>query len=537
MQVLVVGIDAGCLDVLEPQFEEGRLPTLRRLVEDGASGPLESHIPPWTPSMWPSISTGVNPGKHGVFSFLDFDGYEWDLVDATTVREPNIWELLDQRGKSSVVVNVPVTHPARPFDGALVPGYLAPEDLDCHPVGIMDDIEAELGRPYKIYPKRGEEARAELDEYQDLVRLRGDTFRYLCDRFDPDFGFVQFQQTDTVFHEHPGEMDLVDGIYDAVDEEVADIIDRHDPDSVVVVSDHGIGKYEGYGFRMNTFLEEHGYVKTTYSGAGMPSWVPARENRLRNGNTDEGILSRCLHHGLDQVPVGLATQRIGRVLDRFGMRDTVASALPSEIIRAGQRQVDFECSTAYARARIELGIRINLEGREPNGVVPQEDYEEVRTELIELLSGVRTPDGDPLFDDVARREEYFEGDASDRAVDIVTVPADFDHFLTADLLDETWGEPGQPYNHKRHGIVAIAGEGVQAPAELDDAHIFDIAPTILALFDQPKRDEMDGDVLPPVAEIGEQAYEDQEPLTEGPAEAGESADLEDRLADLGYLDN
>ena len=534
MQVLVVGIDAGCLDVLEPRFEEGRLPTLQGIFEEGASGPLESHIPPWTPSMWPSINTGVNPGKHGAFSFLDFDGYDWDIVDASTIQEPQIWELLDECGLSSVVVNVPVSHPERPFDGALVPGYLAPENPDCHPKGILDDVEEALGRPYQIYPTRGEDSSPELDEYQDLTRLRGQTFRYLSDRFDPDFGYVQFQLTDTVFHEHPGELDLVDGIYETVDEEVATIIDRYDPDTVVVVSDHGIGKYEGYGFRMNTFLEEHGYVETTYSGGGMPSWVPARENRLRNGDTDDGVLARCVRHGLDRAPVGVATQRVGSALDRLGLRDSVARVLPSTFIRAGQQQVDFECSTAYMRARIELGIRINLEGREPAGKVPQEDYEDVRTELIELLSDVETPDGEPLFDTVARREEYFEGDEAERAVDIVTVPADFDHFLTADLLRDTFGEPGQPWNHKRNGIVAIHGEGVDATADVGDAHVFDIAPTLLALFGQAKSDQMDGDVLPPVTALGERTYADREETIDHPSQ---EADLEDRLADLGYLDN
>lgn len=533
MRVLVVGIDAGCLDVLEPQFEEGRLPTLRGLIEDGAAGPLESHIPPWTPSMWPSICTGVNAGKHGAFSFLDFDGYDWDIVDSSTVQEPPIWELLDQFGKSSVVVNVPVTHPPREFDGALIPGYLAPENPDCHPSGLLEDVEAELGRPYQIYPKRGTAAQTDHPEYEDLVRLRGETFRYLADRFDPEFGFVQFQQTDTVFHEHPGRQDLVNGIYDAVDDEVATTIDRYDPDHVVVVSDHGIGKYEGYGFRMNTFLEEHGYVETTYSGGGMPSWVPARDNELRNGDDADGVLSRILHHGLEKAPLGVATQRVGRALDRVGMRETVAHALPSQVVRAGQRQVDFANSTAYMRARIELGIRLNVEGRDPAGAVPRADYERVRTELIDLLRDVETPDGDPLFEEVAPREDYFEGEHAERGVDIVTVPADFDHFLTADLLDDTFGPPGQPWNHKRDGIAAITGDGIDA-MDLPDAHVFDIAPTILALFGLPKGERMDGDVLPPIDDLGEQAYAGRTDLAD---DHTESAELQDRLADLGYLDN
>ena len=140
LQTLLVGIDAGCRSVLDPLFAEGALPNLRSVFEAGAAGPLESQIPPWTPSAWPSLYTGVNPGKHGVFGFLDFDGYDWDVVNATSVREHALWQLLDRHGLSSVVVNVPVTHPPRAFDGALVPGYTAPESPTCHPEGLLDDV-------------------------------------------------------------------------------------------------------------------------------------------------------------------------------------------------------------------------------------------------------------------------------------------------------------------------------------------------------------------------------------------------------------
>ena len=66
MQTLLIGIDAGCRSVLEPLFEEDALPHLASIFDEGSSGPLESQLPPWTPSAWPSLYTGVNPGKHGV---------------------------------------------------------------------------------------------------------------------------------------------------------------------------------------------------------------------------------------------------------------------------------------------------------------------------------------------------------------------------------------------------------------------------------------------------------------------------------------
>jgi predicted AlkP superfamily phosphohydrolase/phosphomutase len=183
------------------------------------------------------------------------------------------------------------------------------------------------------------------------------------------------------------------------------------------------------------------------------------------------------------------------------------------------------------RARIDLGVRINLAGREPDGVVSPDEYEAVRADLVDLLSGVETPDGDPVFEEVVPREAYFEGPYVDEAVDVVTVPADFDHFLTADLLDEPFREPGQPWNHKRTGVFAAAGDGVEGDA-VRDAHVFDVAPTVLAAMGHPVSDRMDGRVLSAVEPTGERSY----PAYDGTGERAANGDVAERLEDLGYLE-
>ncbi|WP_458189377.1 alkaline phosphatase family protein [Haladaptatus sp. NG-WS-4] len=533
LQVLVVGIDGACQSVMDPLFDDGALPNLERLLEEGVSGPLESQIPPWTPSAWPSMYTGVNPGKHGVFSFLDYDGYDWDVVNGTHVRADTVWELLSQHGHSSVVVNVPVTHPPREFDGALVPGYMAPESPPCHPSGLLDEIRDAIG-DYRVYPNSDDVSTTEaVSEYRSVTEMRGAAFRYLADRFDPDFGFVQFQSTDTVFHEHPGEDDVVRAVYEAIDEEVGRIVDACDPDTVLVASDHGIGEYTGHSFYVNEFLSERGYTAVTQGGEGMPSWVPIRDGQLRDGAESSGDRSLVRELTAFAARYGFTTHKAGKLLETVGLRDFAARFVPDEAVRASSRQVDFADSQAYMRARIECGIRINLEGREPDGVVPPERYEDLRTELVDLLSDVETPDGEPLFEEVTRREEYFDGPEAEKAVDVVTVPAEFDHFLSAELTGHTFAEPGQPWNHKRDGIVAVTGDGVRDT--LEDAHLFDVTPTILSLFDLPASTEMDGSVLSCVDASGERAYSTHRPQSQGRTKTDDDS-IEDRLTAMGYLE-
>ncbi|ELY39108.1 alkaline phosphatase family protein [Natronorubrum tibetense] len=532
VRLLVVGLDAGCRSVLEPLFETGEVPTLERLIENGSSGPLESQIPPWTASAWPSMYTGKNPGKHGVYDFLSFDGYDWNVVNSTYVRERPLWELLSDHGISSVVVNVPVTHPPRAFDGALIPGMTAPEDPPCHPEGVLEDVKLACG-DYHVYPQSTDAPERSIEGYERTIECRGEAFRYLCRRVNPEFGFLQFQQTDTVFHERPGDKEAIEAVYRAVDRQLAETLEAVDPDNVLLVSDHGMGKVTGHEFRVNEFLRERGYLEVQSGGEGMPDWSAAWENDLLEGDgageRDESVLERAMNVA---AKVGITTQRVASALDTVGLKEPIGKRVPNEMIRAASEQVDFPESKAYVRSKSELGVRINLEGREPNGQVPEDEYETVRDELIEQLSAVDTPDGEPMFDVVAPREAYFDGPHLEQAPDIVTVPAGFDNAIVADVGTDQFGEPMEPWNHKQTGIVAATGDEFDDGAGVEGATILDVAPTICTLFDVPVDTAMDGTTLPLVDGSTEADY----PAYEAdPISATDDTAVEDRLSDLGYL--
>ncbi|SEQ55187.1 alkaline phosphatase family protein [Natrinema salaciae] len=538
LETLLIGIDAGCLPVFERLFEDDRIPTIERLCSEGVTAPLESQIPPWTPSAWPSIYTGVNPGKHGVVGFVGYDGYDWHVTSNDDVREHPLWTLLDRHDRSSVIVNAPVTHPPDEFDGAVVPGFLGPEDPRCHPEGLLDEIRDEIGA-YRVYPNytRDDDSlddEAKIAEYQNLVRMRGEAFRYLVDEFEPAFGFIQFQKTDTVFHEFSGDDRHIGPVYEAADEQIGAILDACDPDRVFLVSDHGMGAYEGYEFRINEYLRDMDFLETTTGGKGMPSWTPMRR-RLREGEEydtwEPGPVARAASVA---ARFGVTARRIRTALERVGLADVAIEYAPGGVSRTANEQVDFAESAAYVRARTELGVRINLEGRDPTGVVPQDEYEELREELIRTLQAVETPDGEPFFETVAPREQYFHGDEIDETVDIVTIPADFEHMLSEQLADGDYFHPAEPWNHKLDGIFLAAGEGIDEDASLERAHLFDVAPTVMAAMGVPYSDRMDGNVVPVVDPVEPMSYPEYE---EGDDEQRPATDeaVTDRLADLGYM--
>lgn len=363
--------------------------------------------------------------------------------------------------------------------------------------------------------------------------MRGRALRYLIDREDPEFAFVQFQQSDTVFHEFP-EGDAPDRVYAAVDAEIEATIETCEPETVMIVSDHGIGPYSGHEVRPNVTLRDLDLLETA-TGVEKPSWSDISTRRLRKGRTEdpEEVDDRSPAEALlsAAASVGITSQRVGAVLERLGLADAVLRVVPTDFVAAAGEHVDFPVSTAYLRDRIEMGIRINLDGREPAGVVEPEAYDAVRDRVIDAFADMETPDGRPAFDAVLPREEVFSGPYVEDAPDVVLLPAAFDQYLSASIRETPFGEPREPYNHKLHGIVGISGPGITS-GELADAHLLDVAPTVLSLLGLPASDRMDGRALPVV---------DPPARTTLPPYAGETAstddaDVESRLASLGYLE-
>ena len=84
-RVMIIGLDGVTLDLIRPWVEEGILPTFKKLMQDGAWGPLRSVMPAVTPAAWSSFITGVNQGKHGIVDFTSRqdEAYECELVEST----------------------------------------------------------------------------------------------------------------------------------------------------------------------------------------------------------------------------------------------------------------------------------------------------------------------------------------------------------------------------------------------------------------------------------------------------------------------
>src|SRR3990167_7466735 len=92
-KVLVIGIDGGTFDIINPLINKGSLPNLKRLIENGSSGILQSTIPPVSPAAWSTFITGQNPGSHGIYNFFDIwpNTYKLRILNASMRKGKSFW--------------------------------------------------------------------------------------------------------------------------------------------------------------------------------------------------------------------------------------------------------------------------------------------------------------------------------------------------------------------------------------------------------------------------------------------------------------
>ncbi|HTT26156.1 MAG TPA: alkaline phosphatase family protein, partial [Thermoplasmata archaeon] len=124
-RVLVLGLDGGTFDLLDPWMRAGELPYLRSLVERGFRAPLRSVFPPKTIPAWYCFATGADPGELGVFGFTEPNGSPGTSRIVQTFRPHEaFWDHLSRRGVTVGVLNFPL-RAAYPIHGFVVPGMLA----------------------------------------------------------------------------------------------------------------------------------------------------------------------------------------------------------------------------------------------------------------------------------------------------------------------------------------------------------------------------------------------------------------------------
>jgi predicted AlkP superfamily phosphohydrolase/phosphomutase len=536
-KVLLLGLDGATFNVLTPAFEAGHMTRLKALLDRGASGILTSTVPPYTPPGWTSIFTGVNPGKHGIFGFMLGHAQQPEgLVRLDRVTAPALWNAANAQGASMGLFNIPMTYPAPAVDGFSVSGMLTPEgggdtpDNFTYPGSLRDTIASAVDS-YEIdievnYDEDWKSTAIIERLSRNLAKKRKAMEVLLEQHGDVSLLFAVLEAPDRLMHCHYKYIDprcdhfhlpeaapireRVWTFFDEMDEVIGDLVEWAGDDGfVITISDHGFGPKDKV-VNVNLALKEWGLLGVGAAGA------VAQSPRLRQ-----------------------IARSAKKVVPRTVWRRAKGAA---------HSRIDWSNTSAFSAPNPQQGIYLNLQGREPEGIVPENRYESVRNEIVERFEALTDPvDGEPVLTQMHKREDVMFGPEAHGAPDLFPVCRDYSYELSDGLFSPNvltdYRRLPRGFHHS-DGIFGIAGPGIGSRDGLT-ASLYDIAPTALYLagLDLPA---MDGSVLldflpPEMTSRRPVAVVDMDlPLAgagsvSSPYSAEEEAQIEESLRNLGYL--
>ncbi|PYJ18834.1 MAG: hypothetical protein DME96_00475 [Verrucomicrobia bacterium] len=572
-KVIIIGLDAATWTLIRPWMAEGGMPNLAKLMNAGVSGTLQSVLPPITPPAWTSFMTGKNPGKHGVFHFIETapDRYAMNYANGGSRRSPTVWRILNAAGLSVGTMNVPFTYPPEALDGFQISGLDTPSANSSfvHPPALKRELVDYLGKINHDVRFLGfmstDHRRAQvLAEMEKIDQQWAAVALYLLEHHPQDVMMFVFMSIDTVQHYFWQYMDrshflydpkaeprfgnAVRQVYERLDAVTGRIIEKLPNDTtVLVVSDHGGGPVVDRTLFLNRYLHQLGLLQYHKKGSG------GRQGRsgLRK------LKLKILRGAYSFLRNSLSSRQKSRLAEIFPTLRKKAELAYTSFVDIDWGSTKAFCSEVLASPP---NVWINLKGIKPAGIVEPAEYSALTDFIIEKLRELKDPrTGKPIIARVYRRDELFHGPFSNEAADLIVDWWSEDSlFSTAPSLakdrdkpaviisehrpseDSVWGG-----THRRDGILVASGPALKRGAEIENAQLIDLAPTLLHLFGVAVPKDMDGRVL---ADAFRPEFLAAHPVKAGAASGisesdrstgyteEESAKVEERLQALGYLE-
>lgn len=476
VRTLLVGLDGVTWKLAKPLRNAGDMPTFGRLSRDGAVGVLESDDPTLSPRVWTTIATGKLAEQHKI---MDFD------TPQSALRAARVWEILEGEGRTVGVFGYLVTWPPGSHRGFLVPGWeargpeAAPAELTF--VRWKPRSTREALATAVAFVRHGVRLGSLIAAADAVVRYRGWTDA----GYSAATAFVQLALESDVF---------------------LDLVRTHRPEfATFVISGSDTVSHLYWRYMDARHFPDVPPAERARYGDVIPDYYRAAD--------------RVLARFLDRLPPGAHTI----VISDHGNGPLIAA-----------RQ---SLSVKAAELLDELGVpREEVMVTTISGAANFETKSEAtRDALRQKLAGIRwVESGTPVFalemhGAVLTARALKGGIETNLVVDGRTLP-----------IGRILREGKFSGDHTRQGILLAIGPRVRPGARVRGARIRDVTPTLLALFDLPTADDMDGRVIDGL--LTESATRERRVATwnhhlprfeDGAATVGD--EVQDRLKALGYL--
>jgi predicted AlkP superfamily phosphohydrolase/phosphomutase len=486
MKICVLGLDCAAPEVV---FGDERLVNLRRLMDAGVYGRLESVIPPITVPAWMCMCTSQDPGSLGVYGFRNRVDHSYDklgFANSASIKSLAIWDQLAREGKRSIIVGVPPNYPPRRINGISVGCFLTPDTAKndfTYPTAFKNKINELVGE----YPVDVKNFRTDRKDW-----LKDEIFKMSEKQWKVVHWLLKEQEWD-YFH-------------------FVDIgLDR---------MHHGFWNY---------FDEKHVQFEpgNLYQNA-IPEyylWLDEQIGKALEFLDQETVVLVVSDHGAQRLDGGIA---INEWLIREGL--LVLNEYPATLTPFDKLNVDWSKTRVWSEGGYYARVFFNVQDREPQGVVLAGEYEKFQDEMKSKLEALTDNKGQPLHSLVFKPRELYKN-VRNVAPDLVV------HFgglywrsigtvghSAIHVQENDTGPDG--CNHAQYGMFILASANCPLSGEYEGARLLDIAPTLLDLAGYEIPETMQGRSL--VTGLKKKSS------TGGPG-SGDDQIIHDRLAGLGYV--
>jgi predicted AlkP superfamily phosphohydrolase/phosphomutase len=489
MKICILGLEGAAPEVV---FGDERLVNIRRLMDMGVYGRLESVIPPISVPAWMCMCTSQDPGSLGVYGLRDRVDHSSEklayekpvLADSASIKTLAMWDQVARAGKRSIIVGVPPNYPPRKINGISVGCFLTPDTTKndfTHPASFKAKINELVGE-YTVDVKNFRTDRKDWlkDEIFHMSEKQWKVVHWLLKEQEWDYfhfvdigldrmqqGFWKYFDKKHVQYEpgNPYEKAIPE-YYLWLDEQIGKALELLDQDTLVlVVSDHGSQRLDGE--------------------------IAINEWLIR-----EGLL----------------------VLHEY----------PAAITTFDKLNVNWSQTRVWSEGGYYAHVFFNVQGREPQGVIPAGEYESFQNEMKARLEALVDDKGQPMNSLVFKPKQLYKN-VRNVAPDLIV------HFgglywrsissvghNAIHVHENGTGPDG--CNPAQYGMFILAGPNCPLSGEFEGARLLDIAPTLLDLAGYEIPETMQGRSL--VA-----GMEKKNPG----GGSGDEQIILDRLAGLGYV--
>jgi predicted AlkP superfamily phosphohydrolase/phosphomutase len=483
---VLLGLDAAEYSLVQRLATAGSLPNLARLLADGRTGILRGEAERFAGAVWPTFYTGQPVYRHGVYhnKLWRQERMRCEIAAADWCSEPPFWERLRGTGRRVAVVDVPMTvaRPA-PIDGISLAGWGTHDVIarGSWPERLWREIETALG-PSAMPPEEfGAQSPRTLARLTRQLRSATLQMAEIGARLYRQEGWDLFllvfgathrgghylwdlSQVDTSRLD-AGRRQALGGalaqVYRAADAGIGRVLELVPPDTrVLVFALHGMGPNTAWADRCPEILA-----------------------RIMAGGPSAAAPRRGLVYAAKQA----IPWRVARAVTT-----RIAPELQARLVPLwSSRMYDWRRTRAFPLPMDHAGyVRINLRGREPEGIVPPEAYSPLCDEIADGFLGFRDAvSGRAIVRQVHRLDELAPPSAAarrrlpDLVVEWADVPPGAAPVIRSERLGElSWTSPrlpsGRAGNHQPDGWFVATGPGI-GPGPTAAVHpIVDLAPTI-----------------------------------------------------------